>query len=236
MNGADVIERAAIRVALPARLDGPSLARLAAALRAAMADGDQLVLTGAGAGVFCTGLDLTQDSGGIDGARAFAEILTCLWQAPLPTLAVVDGAALGGGMGLAAACDRIIATPAATFGLPEMLWGFVPAMVWPVITTRLPAPRARWWILTGRSRTAAEALADGFIDEIVPTEKIDAVAATRARECRRSDRSAIPLLRLLAGPGVANAIAAGAEITTQRLADPGVQRRIAAFAAGEVPW
>jgi len=236
MNGADVSERAAIHVALPARLDGPGFTRLAAALRAAIDDGGQLVLTGAGAGVFCTGLDLAQDSGGIAGARAFAEILTCLWQAPLPTLALVDGAALGGGMGLAAACDRIIATPEASFGLPEMLWGFVPAMVWPVITTRLPAPRARWWVLTGRSRTAAEALADGFLDEIVPAERLDAVAAARVRECRRSDRSAVPLLRSLAGPGVSAAIAAGAEITTQRLADPGVQRRIAAFAAGEVPW
>lgn len=229
-------ERAAIRVALPARLDGPGFVTLAAALRAAMAGGSQLVLTGAGAGVFCTGLDLTQDSGGLEGARAFADILTCLWQAPLPTLAVVDGAALGGGMGLAAACDRIIATPEAAFGLPEMLWGFVPAMVWPVITTRLPAPRARWWILTGRSRTAAEALADGFIDEIVPAPALERVTATRLRESRRADRSAVPLLRELAGPGVAAAIAAGAELTTRRLAEPGVQQRIAAFAAGEVPW
>jgi enoyl-CoA hydratase/carnithine racemase len=224
------------RIVLPAKLDPPSVARFAGELRKAFATGQPLVLSGAGNGIFCTGLDVSGTTVTLDTARGFAQVLGELWQAPVPTLAEIDGTAIGGGMGLAAACDRIIATPTSVFGLPELLWGFVPAMIWPVITTRLNAARARWWVLTGRTRSAAEALEDGFIDELIPATELTTTVLRRVRECSRADANAIPLLRALADPGIVAAISAGAETTVHRLANTDVRKRIHAYENGEVPW
>jgi polyketide biosynthesis enoyl-CoA hydratase PksH len=232
---------AAMRVVVPPRLDAQGVDCLSQALRAALLQGTHLVLVGSAPEVFCTGLDLAVDGADMaEGAAlltsGFAELLIDLWQAPLPTLAVVDGPALGGGMGLVAACDRIIATPQATFGLPEMLWGLVPAIIWPTITTRLTTPRARWWALTGRARTATEALAEGFVDEVVPSGELMSMTTARLRDSRRADRSALPLLRSLSGPGIAAAIRAGSALTHTRLAEPEVRRRLNSFALGDAPW
>jgi enoyl-CoA hydratase/carnithine racemase len=225
------------QIVLPARLDRDGLEHFSRNLAQGIAAGLPLLLCGAASGVFCSGLDLEDRRADLLAqAQDFAALLIRVWQAPVPTIALVDGPAFGGGMGLAAACDRLICTPSATFALPELLWGFVPAMIWPLVTTRLREPTARWWILTGRARSAAEAAADGLVDEVVEPALLAAVIARRVRECRRTDASAIPMLRQLAGPRVADEIAAGAALTAERLATPQVQRRLEAYAQGEAPW
>ena len=224
------------QIVLPARLDRHGLEHFSRSLDQGIAARLPLLLCGATPGVFCSGLNLEHQQADVARAQDFAALLIRVWQAPVPTIALVDGPAIGGGMGLAAACDRLICTPSASFALPEMLWGFVPAMIWPLITTRLPASTARWWSLTGRARSAAEAAADGLVDEVVEPAQIIAVLARRVRECRRADTSVIPMLRQLAGPRVADEIAAGAALTAERLATPQVQQRLAAYANGEVPW
>lgn len=223
-------------IVLPARLDRDGLVHFGRNLAQGIAAGLPLLLCGAAPGVFCSGLDLDHQQVDLARAQDFAALLIRVWQAPVPTIALVDGPAIGGGVGLAAACDRLICTPGASFALPELLWGFVPAMIWPLITTRLPESTARWWVITGRARSAAEAAADGLVDEVVEPALLAALVARRVRECRRADASAIPMLRQLAGPRVADEIAAGAVLTAERLATPQVQQRLAAYAQGEVPW
>jgi enoyl-CoA hydratase/carnithine racemase len=224
------------RVILPERLDREGFEQFRRALAEGIATGLPLLMCGAAPGVFCTGLDLERQQVDLDCTQNFAALLTRVWQAPAPTIALVDGPAIGGGLGLAAACDRLICTPSARFALPELLWGFVPAMIWPVVTTRLAESTARWWMITGHARSAAEAAADGLVDEVVEPAQLATVIARRVRECRRSDASAIPMLRQLAAPRVVNEIAAGAALTAKQLASPRVQQRLTAYARGEAPW
>jgi enoyl-CoA hydratase/carnithine racemase len=91
-----------------------------------------VVLTGAGERAFCVGADLKQRAGFDDHGwfvqreafrRGFAAVRRC----PLPTVAAVSGFALGGGTELALACDLVVAADDATFGLPEVRLGLVPA-------------------------------------------------------------------------------------------------------------
>ncbi len=103
-------------------LDLEALGQLLDAL-AATAAARVVVLTGAG-GHFCAGADLTdvEDEGFTDRLR---ELLTALRDDPRPTLAAVDGAALGAGTQLAVACDLRVATPAARFGVPAARLGLL---------------------------------------------------------------------------------------------------------------
>lgn len=152
-----------------------------------------LVLWGAG-GHFCAGGDFSgflrlmaagPPPGGEDpivahnrGFGAFLEQLTAL---PVPTLAVVRGAAMGGGCGLAAACDRVLAADDAVFAMPEVTLGVAPAQIAPFVVRRVGATRGRWLMLGGAKLRGAAALRAGIADVVVPPAALaEAVRATLA--------------------------------------------------------
>ena len=112
-----------------------------------------------------------------------------------PLVAVVDGRAIGGGMGLACACDWVLATERSTFALPELLWGLVPAIIWPIITDRMAPHVARQWTLTAHARSAAEGLAVGLVDDLVADGQLDAAVRRATRMLRRLDPTALVRLR-----------------------------------------
>src|SRR5580765_3164074 len=132
------------------------VARLAQACDEVSADRDAraLVLWGAG-GHFCAGADFGgflelmagEPGHGPDPIvahnRGFGTMLERIASLPVPTLAVVRGAAIGGGCGLAAACDRVIASDDAVFAMPEVTLGVAPAQIAPFIGRRIGATRAR---------------------------------------------------------------------------------------------
>lgn len=223
-------------VVLPETLSSRSLQELREQLARGISSGLPLLLRGGTPGVFCNGLNLEEGVGAREELNLFADTLIQFSRHQNVTVAIVDGTAFGGGFGLAAACDRVIASPRSRFALPELLWGFVPAAIWPVVAARLGCATARWWVLTGTSRDAAEALASGAIDEVVDSDKLQETAVRAFRACRRADGTAIPLLRQLVHPDLAARVSAGARITADRLLSPDVQGRIAAFARGDVPW
>ncbi len=101
----------------------------------------------------------------------------------VPVIAAVHGVALGGGCEISLACDFILASEDAMFGQPEINLGIMPG--WGG-TRRLPrrigAARARRWILTGRSVTAAEAHAQGLVDQVVPRSELLPAALALATE------------------------------------------------------
>jgi methylglutaconyl-CoA hydratase len=153
---------------------------LGAALEdAAASDCRVLVLAGAGE-AFCSGLDLRELQGmeGKDAAehRADAEriarLFLALYELPMPTIAAVHGAAIGGGAGLATICDFTLATPAARFGFPEVRIGFVPALVSAFLALQVGDKRSRDLLLTGRIVDAAEAYRIGLVNEIVEAEEL----------------------------------------------------------------
>ena len=162
-------------------------------------------------------------------------------QAPKPLLASVDGRAIGGGMGIACACDWVVATERATFALPELLWGLMPAIIWPVLTDRMAPHVVRQWTLAAHSRSAVEAHAAGLVDDLVPRRDARSRDRTGLAQTApaRSGCAAPPArvgARRRATYDLPAALRRGAELTAAMLRQPSVQQRWQAFAAGESPW
>jgi len=138
-----------------------------------------LVLSGAG-GHFCAGADfagflqLMQTPAGqaedpiAHYNRQFGAMLERLATLPVATVAVVSGSAMGGGCGLAAACDRVLASEDATFAMPEVTLGVAPAQIAPFVVRRAGARRARWLMLSGARLKAGPAREAGLADVVVP--------------------------------------------------------------------
>lgn len=196
------------------------------------------VLIGADDETFCTGLAI--DDGGPIQTDPFRDVLQLLCDAPKPTLAFVDGKSIGGGFGMACACDWMIGTERATFGLPELLWGLIPAMIWPAIVARLGANVARRWTVSAHTRSAQEAHDAGVLDELVGVDNGRHRVQRAVRMLARLEPGATQQLRrwnrVTQTTSVAEALARGA-VLTQTMGDSLVTReRVAAFARGESPW
>lgn len=227
-------------IRLPERLDESSLARLE---RELSDDGAPVWVLRGSADVFCRGMDLASaaSSDAAAGARRYAGVLRALANAPRPTIAVVEGEALGGGVGIAAACDRVIADRTAVFGLPESLFGLVPAMVVPVLLERMPPQALRLFALSGATHAAEWAFEQGLVDDLADTRDLDLLATVRAKALGRAHpasvaalRGWIPRARTMPRD---EAIDEGAELLVRRLEDPRTRRALAAFIEeGVAPW
>jgi methylglutaconyl-CoA hydratase len=158
----------------PALLDG-----LADGLDAALADRavGVIMLTNAGP-AFCAGADLSGGQRRAAAPRAgLADILAVIQDAPKPVLAVIAGHCLGGGVGLAAACDLSIAADTARFGFTEVRIGVAPAIISVVCLPKLRRADALELFLSGERVTAGRAAEVGLITRAVPPEQLDAEAA-----------------------------------------------------------
>ena len=144
-----------------------------------------VVLTGEGAG-FCAGADMnwmrssirfSREENEADAGR-FAAMLRALDELPIPTVARVNGACLGGGMGLISCCDVVVAVDTADFGFTEVRLGIAPAVISSFVLPKTGASAARRYFLTGEIFKAAEAKGIGLVHEVVKGEELDA-AVTR---------------------------------------------------------
>jgi enoyl-CoA hydratase/carnithine racemase len=228
-------------VRLPAALDAVSVPALARALEEAWQSGAPVVtLAGHDAHTFCAGVALDAALDAPASMRAFADLLAALHASPVPLLAVVDGAALGGGLGLASACDWVVATDRATFGLPELLWGLAPAIIWPVVTDRMAPHLARQWTISAHARGAAEAQAAGVVDEVTSAEALERRAERARRMLARIDGHALTRFRAWARASrelaLPEAVTRGVDVTTALAARPEARRRWRAFSEGAAPW
>ena len=97
-----------------------------------------------------------------------------LWDLGKPTIARVRGFALAGGMGLALACDLVVAAEDATFGTPEIDVGLWPYMITVPLMRSMPPKVALELMMTGRRVAAEEAARLGFVNRVVPVAKLDA--------------------------------------------------------------
>lgn len=107
-------------------------------------------------------------------ALALARLMRTLDELPKPTIARVQGAALGGGVGLVACCDIAIAASAAKFGLTEARLGLLPAVISPYVIAAIGARQARRWFATAEVFDAATAQRLGLVHEVVVAEQLDA--------------------------------------------------------------
>jgi len=149
------------------------IAGLEQALAAAEADpGCRAVVLSAAGPTFCRGLDLEAFfvHGRLPERAQLRRLPACLARirrCRVPVIAVVEGEATGGGVGLAAACDLVIATAGARFMLSEPIVGLVPATIVPFLLPRIGPARLRSMTLSTRGIPAPEAHTYGLVDEIV---------------------------------------------------------------------
>jgi methylglutaconyl-CoA hydratase len=155
-------------------LDRPTLAELGRLGRqlAAEAELATVVLTGAGEQAFCAGADL-KERAGMDENEVRAMLgqyrteLAWLSSSPFPVVAALNGAALGGGLELALACDLRVAAPHALLGLPETSLGIIPAAGGSQRLPRLVGlAKAMELVLLGTRLIASEALALGIVNRV----------------------------------------------------------------------
>jgi methylglutaconyl-CoA hydratase len=155
--------------------------QLRAALTAALADDAVRVVVLDHTGrVFCSGMDLAEAAGGgaqDQGVREFPELLDVLWNSAKPVVAVVRGPARAGGVGLAAACDVVVAATSATFAFSEVRLGLVPAVISAVVLPRMVPHVAHRLMLTGEVFDAATAATGGLVDLVAADDDVDDVLA-----------------------------------------------------------
>lgn len=130
-----------------------------------------IVITGNGQ-AFCAGADLKSPPGASisGGGRAipFALVLQNILDANKPIVAAVNGAAFGGGIGLLAACDIVIADETAQFSFSEVRLGVIPAVISVVVLPRLGEHHARRLFLNGQRFSGADAVQYGLVHQAVP--------------------------------------------------------------------
>jgi cyclohexa-1,5-dienecarbonyl-CoA hydratase len=167
------IERGLARVELDRPplnvIDLETAAELATAIEGVATRDDVAVLALSGRGrAFCAGVDVRDHlpDRGADMLHAFHRACLALIEAPQPVIAIVQGAALGGGCELTLACDLVIASERATFGQPEIKLGVFPPLATCALPRMIASHHASELLLTGRIVGAAEAARIGLVNRV----------------------------------------------------------------------
>jgi methylglutaconyl-CoA hydratase len=206
-----------------------------------------VVLTGGGKS-FSAGADLNWmrrtasygEAENLADARALAQLMATLNELPKPTIARVNGAALGGGTGLVACCDIVVASVEAILGTTEVRLGLIPSVIGPYVVAAIGVRQARRLMLTGERIGAAEAARIGLVHEVVETDQLDSAVETVLGHVLRGGPGALVaakrLIRDLAdrpiGPDLIDDTAA--RIAALR-ATPEAREGVAAFLAKRPP-
>lgn len=162
-----------------------------------------IILTGEGSKAFIAGADISEMRGknpeeGVRFAQLGQEVTKLLELIPKPTIAAVNGYALGGGTEMAIACDFILASETAVFGQPEVGLGVIPGFG---ATLRLSKfvglPRAKELIFSGRKVKAQEAKSIGLVNHLFPPDQLIPQALEIARSISQQSISAVARAKLL---------------------------------------
>jgi methylglutaconyl-CoA hydratase len=178
----------------------------AAAAREAAAQGGLRVVVLAGAGkTFCAGADVawmsktanyTEDEN-LRDAMAMSRMFAALDNLPVPLVGRIHGAALGGGAGLAAVCDIVVADEQALFGFTEVKLGILPAVISPFALAKIGRSAARELFLTGARFSAARAREIGLVHQVVPSNELDSAVNAYVRDLLSGGPEAIAAAKAL---------------------------------------
>jgi methylglutaconyl-CoA hydratase len=207
-----------------------------------------VVLTGEGQS-FCAGADLKWMKGVINytyeenlqDSLNLADMFHFMFNCPLPTIARVNGAAIGGGTGMVAVCDIVIASEKAVFSLSEVKLGLVPACISPYVIRRLGDKNCREFFLTGERLNAHKALTVGLVNQVVPDDKLDKAVDERVKQLISSGPDALTWCKqlLLNAPAIPEKDVGKytAEIITKlRMSDEGQEGMKAFFEKRKPKW
>jgi cyclohexa-1,5-dienecarbonyl-CoA hydratase len=154
-------------------MDIPTMREINAALETLQGDEETKVLVFAAQGkAFCAGVDVKDHTADKveEMVEVFHRIFRQMWSLEMPTIAAVNGAALGGGCELVTFCDMIIASEKATFGQPEIQVGVYPPVAVVTFPRLMPHMKALELLLTGSVIDAREAERLGMVNKVVPVE------------------------------------------------------------------
>jgi enoyl-CoA hydratase/carnithine racemase len=156
-----------------------------------------LLIRGSGNRAFCAGVEVKDHLGETMPRmmREFGRIFTLLRSLGKPSIAVVNGAALGGGCELVAGCDMAVASEKASFGQPEIsLGGLAPAAA-PLFVRIMGEKKAFELLLMGENVSAQEAERIGLVNKVVPEEELDKTAEEIARKFLGKSGLSVKLVR-----------------------------------------
>jgi methylglutaconyl-CoA hydratase len=198
------------------------------------------VLAGAGK-TFCAGADLAWMStmaaysrdDNVRDATVAAGMFGALDRLPIPLIGRVHGTALGGGAGLAAVCDVVVADEHAQFGFTEVKLGILPAMISPFVLAKVGQSAARELFLTGMRFDAARAKAIGLVHSVVASDALDATVNAYVQEVLGAGPEAIAaakaLIRTVSGRAPRDVLQLTAETLAARRASAEGQEGMKAF-------
>ncbi len=236
--------------------DDTLIARLTEALEAFGADPAVRVVVLASTGAsFSAGADLGwmqrmagySEAENLEDAAALARLMRTLDRLEKPTVAVVQGAAYGGGVGLVACCDIVVAAEGAKFCLSEVKLGLIPAAISPFVVSAIGARQARRYFVTAEVFDAVRAREIGLVHEVVAADELDSardrVIAALLHGAPQAQAEAKSLVFLCEGARLDDALSAetGRRIARRRASDEGregvgafLQRRAPAWAPKKV--
>jgi len=163
-----------------------------------------VVLRGAGAS-FCAGADLQWMSRmagysreeNLADAKLAASMFLALDSLPVPVIGRIHGAALGGGAGLAAVCDVVVAAEDAMFGFTEVVLGILPAMISPYVVRKIGLSAARELCLSGVRFSAARAKDIGLVHDVVTSDRLDLTVERHVAQFLKAAPSAVAATKRL---------------------------------------
>ena len=196
---------------------------------------------------FCAGADLNWMSRMVSFSREenvrdsskLAKMYAVINECPLPVIGRIQGAAIGGGVGLVAVCDIAIAAPDSKFGLSEVKLGILPAVISPYVIGKIGASHARALFLTGERFDAERALRIGLVHRV--TADLDAAVDEIVKQLTTSGPEAVreckKLIAHVASHELADAIPYTIDaIATRRVSEEGQQGMKAFLEKKKAPW
>ncbi|GEM_PF-819713 len=145
---------------------------------------------------FCKGIDIewlstfSESKADPEFFRMFVDCLTLIRSTDRPVIACVEGNVTGGGVGLVAACDLVLATENVVFMLPEVILGMIPALIAPFLLRRLTSAQVNYMALSTRGINTVEAKELGLVDEVAT----DGMTHTLNRQLQRLFHSYLPAI------------------------------------------
>ena len=225
-------------------LGGALVEELARLLEKVGEDTDVRVVALRGTGRdFCAGADLGEiaasqargPEAGLADAQRLGDVFVRIRRLPHPVVAVVTGRALGGGCGLATACDLILAHQDASFGYPEVHLGFVPALVMSILRRKVGESTAFELLLRGRGITADESASIGLVNQVIPDQAFESTVEEYLAALATRPPTAVALTKRLfyglEGVGIEDAIARGAEVNAMARLTEDCRRGVSNFLA-----
>src|SRR5262245_6060288 len=209
------------------------IAELTAWAESVRTDGPARVAVLSGAGkVFCAGADLTWMSKmvaysreeNIRDARSMARMFEVLDALPIPLIGRIHGAALGGGVGLAAVCDIVVAAENAAFAFTEVKLGILPAVISPYALAKIGRSAARELFLTGARFSAARAREIGLVHSVVDEADLDRAVAKYINDFLTSGPEAVAAAKRLIAEVSGLSPASAIERTIEAIAERRVSK------------